>query len=80
MPSILRVEGFDFRIYFNDHLPAHVHVFKAEGQAKISIGSVSGLPELLQVKGMSRGNAKRSLELVVEYQDVLLAKWEEIHE
>jgi len=32
MPTVLKKDGF--RIYPNDHLPAHVHVFKAGREAK----------------------------------------------
>ena len=29
MPTLIRHEGFEVRIYTLDHSPAHVHVFKA---------------------------------------------------
>lgn len=76
MPTVLRKDGFDFRIYFNDHLPPHIHVFKAGGQAKISINDDS---ELVQVEGMNNKDVKRALEIVMEHQQELLQKWEEIH-
>lgn len=37
MPTLIRQDGFDVRMYFDDHDPPHVHVFKAGGQAKITI-------------------------------------------
>ena len=79
MPTVLRKDGFDFRIYFNDHLPPHVHVFKAGGQAKISLNDDNGDSELVQVEGMSNKEVKRILEIVMEHQQELLQKWEEIH-
>ena len=79
MPTVLRKDGFEFRVYFNDHLPAHIHVFKAEGQAKIGIGADQEMPELLQVQGMSGKDAKRAVEIAIEHRKELLQKWEEIH-
>ncbi|MEH2215126.1 DUF4160 domain-containing protein [Nostoc sp.] len=38
MPTILKKGGFEVRIYLNDRIPAHVHVFKGGGEAKINIG------------------------------------------
>lgn len=37
MPTIFRQDGFQIRIYPNDHFPSHVHVIKGKGQAKIGI-------------------------------------------
>ncbi len=79
MPTVLRKDGFAVRIYFNDHLPPHVHVFKGGGQARISLGSQAELPQLVQIEGMSDKDAARALEIVFEHQSELLQRWEEIH-
>jgi len=39
MPTILRKNGFRVVIYFDDHLPAHVHVMNADSEVKIDLGS-----------------------------------------
>jgi hypothetical protein len=31
MPTVLRREGYEIVIYFNDHPPPHVHAFKGGG-------------------------------------------------
>ena len=49
MPTVLRLDGFEVRIYLNDHEPAHVHVFRAGGEAKIKLGLGGQEPMLLQV-------------------------------
>ncbi len=79
MPTVLRNDGFAVRIYFNDHLPPHVHVFKGGGQVRISLGSEIERPELVQIEGMSDKDAAKALEIVTEHQLELLSKWEEIH-
>jgi len=38
MPTVLREEGFEVRIYTLDHPPPHVHVAKAGAIVRIDLG------------------------------------------
>jgi len=68
MPTILRKGGFEVRIYLNDHIPAHVHVFKGSGEAKINIGDENLAPEWISVSpGMSDKDAVKALKLVADH-------------
>ncbi|MGD1900952.1 MAG: DUF4160 domain-containing protein [Geitlerinemataceae cyanobacterium] len=80
MPTILRQDGFAVRLYFNDHEPPHVHVFKAEGQAKIALGDGEQLPWLLEVREMDNKTAKQALKLVLENRAYLSGKWKEFYD
>jgi hypothetical protein len=80
MPTILRQDGFAVRLYFNDHDPPHVHVFKAGGQAKIALGDGEGLPWPMEVLAMDNRTAKQALKLVFEHQAYLLDKWREFYD
>ncbi|MEA5534697.1 DUF4160 domain-containing protein [Crocosphaera sp. XPORK-15E] len=81
MPTVLRKDGFCVRIYPNDHLPSHVHVFKADGEAKINLGNETQRPTFVTISAqMSNQNAAKALKLVIEKQKFLLQKWREIHE
>jgi hypothetical protein len=82
MPTIIRQEGFRIVIYPNDHLPAHVHVVKGDGEVRIKLGKKESLtpPSLMTVMGkISDKDVAKALFLVTEYQSQLLAKWSEIH-
>jgi hypothetical protein len=79
MPTLLRRDGFDIRIYLDDHAPPHVHVFKAGGQAKIVLGSSNTLPELVMVQGMNAKDIKTAILIVTNNQLFLLKKWKEYH-
>jgi len=79
MPTLLRQDGFDIRMYFDDHDPPHVHVFKAGEQAKIELDRLDVLPSLILVQGMSVKDAKAAISIVTEYQTYLLEKWQEYH-
>jgi len=79
VPTLLKQDGFDIHIYFDDHDPPHVHVFKAGGQAKIALGNSYRLPSLILVQGMSAKEAKAAIAIVTEHQTYLREKWEEYH-
>ena len=78
MVTVLRADGLRLVIFVNDHQPAHVHVF-GDGEAKINLLGADGTPVLIGADGMSRGDIRRAMRLVVEQQRFLLARWEEIH-
>ena len=75
---MLRAHGLRVVIYANDHRPAHVHVF-GDGEAKIDLLGADGTPDLVWADGMTRGEVRRAMRIVVEQQAFLLARWEDIH-
>ena len=75
---MLRAHGLRVVIFANDHQPAHVHVF-GDGEAKINMCGIGGVPELIWADGMSRSEVRRAVRVVVEQQAFLLTRWEEIH-
>ena len=79
MPTVLREDGFVFRIYFDDHIPAHVHAFKGGGEVKISMGDRLNPPAVLSVYDMNSKEVKRALAIVAKHQVELLKRWVEIH-
>jgi hypothetical protein len=78
MPNVLRQDGFRIVIYLDDHLPSHVHVFRAEEEVKISLGSDIEPPQILELRGKPRTGVK-ALEIVMQHQTALLQAWENIH-
>jgi len=76
MPTILRKDGYTFKIYLNDHTPAHVHVRKGKKEARVTL---DGLEIVSNINFLSR-EVKRILEIIEEHQDELLAAWDEYHE
>ncbi len=68
------------RLTLIHHIPAHVHVFKAEGEAKIQIGDDFADCRLISVSGMNRKDAKRALEIAIAHRMEFLNCWRKIHE
>lgn len=78
MVTVFRAHGLRVVIFANDHEPAHVHVM-GDGHAKIHLCGTGGAPELVWVDGMTKGELRRGMRIVVEQRSLLLARWEDIH-
>jgi len=79
MPTIFRQDGFEVTLYTNDHRPAHVHVFKAEGELIICLGNTQTPPRVRSNIGMSRRDERKALVIIGEHQEEFLAAWRRIH-
>jgi hypothetical protein len=73
-PTVLRVQGFAFVIHLNDHLPAHVHVYRSEGRCRILIQDDIAMTHYEIMKGTDTRRA-----LARQNVAFLRRKWEEIH-
>lgn len=78
MVTVHREGGFRVAIYRDDHEPAHVHVIK-DGEVIVTLTGADGRPEVRQAYGSTKADVRKSLRIVSEQQDRLLAKWKEIH-
>jgi Domain of unknown function (DUF4160) len=88
MPKVLEdlQNNFFVYIYTNDHIPAHVHVFKGKKndanqmEIKINIGSEVQPPSLVSANDkMKKKDLIAAIKLVANNQEMLLSKWREIH-
>jgi hypothetical protein len=74
MPTLLRVEGFRFFFYSNERQePAHVHVEKGDGEAKLWLQPVA----LSYSNGLTPAELRRVRELTFEHQASFLERWNE---
>jgi hypothetical protein len=75
----MRVGRFRVVIYTNDHPPAHVHVWAADGEVRIQLGNRPAAARIVLRNGMNVPEAHAALRVVVEHWDELGKAWEEIH-
>jgi Domain of unknown function (DUF4160) len=73
MPTILRLKGYRFFFYVNDHLPPHIHVEKGEGTAKFNLFPV----ELVKSKRFKSSDIRDIRKLVVSNTELFNSKWNE---
>lgn len=78
-PKIFRSDGFEVVLYTRDHPPPHVHVFNAEGECIVNLGSFAQAPSLRLVRGMRDPDVVRAFRIVEANQTRFLFRWREIH-
>lgn len=81
MATVWRQNGFEFVIHTNEPQfePPHIHVIKAGGQVKISLGNDDLPPEIVKIWKMRDGDTVKALLIVAEKQDYFLGAWKGIH-
>jgi hypothetical protein len=89
MPKVLedRQNNLFVYIYTNDHIPAHVHIFKGrkndknQMEIKINIGTEKQAPSFVYAHDrIKEKDVVIALRLVADNQEMLLTKWQEIHQ
>jgi len=73
MPTILKINGYRFFFFSNEHTPKHIHIQKQEKYAKINI-------ENLQILDNYKFNSKELneiLKIVKENQQRFIKAWDE---
>lgn len=76
IPTLLRINGFRVVIYTADHVPMHVHVINADGEAVIEIGRKA---RLIRAGGMKDKVIQEALIIVQDHVEMLAETWEKIH-
>ena len=67
--------GYQVHIWLNDHPPAHVHVYRAEGLAIVNLLTMS----IRAAYDMKPADLRRAVAIVEANQLRFLQKWREIH-
>lgn len=79
MPTIFRMDGFDVLIYVDDHRPAHVHVFNADGEVVVNLHESVDTMEIREVVKMRRKDVRRAWDMVADNHAAFLDRWRQIH-
>jgi hypothetical protein len=79
VPTVLRKDGFEFRIYNNDHEPMHSHIWKAGKEVVINLGDAASKPYIRESRGMTKTDERRALRIAALYQDFLIEEWTRIN-
>jgi hypothetical protein len=81
MPTILRRDGFEVRIYLppREHPPPHVHVIRGDGEVTIVLGSETHPPRLREIHGMKNSDVVRAYRIVNEHREYLVLAWRAHH-
>mgnify|MGYP001500548989 CR=1 FL=1 len=64
MPTAFTEDGYRFKIYPNDHTPAHVHVQKGEREARITLTAI----DVVSNECFNERDLNRIKKMVKEHQ------------
>lgn len=73
LPTILRVDGFRFFFFSNEHTPEHIHIEKGDSYAKIELESL----KVTDSYNLNAKNLKNLISLVKENREKLQGAWDE---
>ncbi len=73
MPTILRVRGYRFFFYVNDHHPPHIHVEKERSTAKFLLKNA----ELVKSKRFNANELNEIRMVILENIELFKIKWDE---
>ena len=73
MPELFRLFGIKFFFFSNEHLPIHVHIENADGDAKFEISPV----KLVNNNGMKNKDLKLAESIIEENEELIEKRWKE---
>ncbi len=79
MPTVLRQEGFNIKIYTDDHPPPHVHVWRAGDELTPNLGDERNGVAIRARHNLNRADARRAVYIVEDNRGFLLQEWRRIH-
>lgn len=74
MPTLFIIFGIRFYFFANDHMPIHVHLQNADGEAKFQ---VSPKIVLIENKGLKNKDLKLAESIIEENKEIIIQKWNE---
>ncbi|HEY5325412.1 MAG TPA: DUF4160 domain-containing protein [Mucilaginibacter sp.] len=69
MPELFRFFGIRFFFFSNEHLPIHVHIENADGDAKFEINPVKLVS--------NNGTIKLAESIIEENEELIKKRWKE---
>ena len=76
MPTLFIFFGLRFYFYSEEHLPIHIHVQNADGNAKFNVYPEI---ELVYNKGLNGKDLKLAEKIIYENKEVIITRWNEYH-
>jgi hypothetical protein len=73
MPTILRIQGYRFFFYSNDHSPPHIHIEKESSTAKFLLKNIT----LVKSRRFNSSQLSEIREIILQNRELLQQKWDE---
>ncbi|MEA3352418.1 MAG: DUF4160 domain-containing protein [Campylobacterota bacterium] len=73
LPTVLRIDGYRFFFFSNEHTPEHIDIEKADMYARIELESLN----VTDSYNLSSKDLKKLVNLVRKNKDKLKGEWDE---
>ena len=73
MPTVLRIDGYRFFFFSDEHTPEHIHIEKGDSYARIEIESL----KVTDAYNLNSKELKKLVSLVTKNKDKLKGTWNE---
>ena len=73
MPTVLRIDGYRFFFFSDEHLPHHIHIEKGDSYVRIELETL----KVTDSYKISSKEVRKLIQLVVENKKVLRGAWDE---
>ena len=73
MPTVLRIDGYRFFFFSDEHLPLHIHVEKAECYLRVELENL----KLTNNYGFSYKEVQKIVAIIEENRIDLIGAWNE---
>ena len=73
MPTVLRIDGYRFFFFSDEHTPEHIHIEKGDSYARIEIESL----KVTDTYNLNNKELKKLVSLVTKNKDKLKGTWDE---
>jgi len=73
VPTVLRVDGYRFFFFLDEHLPEHIHVEKAGSYARIVLDTL----EVTDSYKLSTKEINRLIKIVKSNRELIRGVWDE---
>lgn len=73
MPTIMKIDGYRFFFFSDEHNPRHIHIEKADGYARIELDTF----KVTDSYNLNSKEIKKLLSLVTQNEKLLKGAWDE---
>ncbi len=73
MPTVLRINGFRFFFFSDEHLPLHIHVEKGDGYMRVELKTF----KVTDTYKFSQSDERKIIAIIAEHQQELIGAWNE---
>jgi hypothetical protein len=73
LPTVLKIDGFRFFFFSDEHNPVHIHVEKGDGYMRVNLETL----KITNKKDFTKNDEKKIMIIIKEHQEKLIGAWNE---